>query len=174
MSLDAENDPRVLRSRAATPEHAPEESRPVRAREAAARLRVRDTLIERIIRDAQAAGAFDNLPYVGERLPMEDDAAAGEMASAFRILRNAGAAPEWIETAKEIRRLLGHRETLLERAARAGPLARERYRADLRRLVADVNRLTFVLNYEAPSMQQHRRMLDLAQELEALEQRWPT
>jgi hypothetical protein len=148
---------------------------PAEARRAAEidRLRARDTLIEKIIREAQAAGQFDNLPYRGERLPQIDDSAAGDLASGFRILRNAGAAPHWIETDKEIRRLLAERAVILDRSSRAGPLSRDRYRAQLRALVTDVNRLTTVLNHEAPTMQQHRRPLDLQHELDQLERRWP-
>ena len=95
------------------------------------------------------------------------------MAAAFRILRNAGGAPHWIETDKEIRRLLAERDVIVARAGRAGPLSRERYRSQLRSLVADVNRLVLVLNHEAPSTRQHRRPLDPERELADLERRWP-
>jgi hypothetical protein len=179
VTAEHDADPRVLRSRMAGEGIAPgpdPASVPVDQRRAAAadhRLRARDTLIERIIRDAQAAGQFDNLPFQGERLPQENDAAAGDMASAFRILRNAGAAPEWIATDKEIRRLLAERDVLLDRATRAGPLTRGRYRARLRILVADVNRLVFVLNHEAPTARQHRRPLDPDREAAELERRFP-
>jgi hypothetical protein len=180
MTADPEADPRVLRSRIAGEGSAPSADEaapaPVDAGRAAAaehRLRVRETLIEKIIRDAQAAGQFDDLPYRGERLPQADDSAAGDMAAAFRILRNANAAPEWIETDKEIRRLLAERDGLLERAGRAGPLMHDRYRAQLRTLVTEVNRLVFVLNHEAPSARQHRRPLDLDHELGELEARFP-
>jgi hypothetical protein len=174
---DPEADPRILRGRAAT-----DDGRAATADEAALRearrrhndpLRVRETLIEKILRDAIAEGHFDDLPYQGERLPLEDDAAAGEMASAFRILRNAGAAPHWIETDKEIRRLLDERDRILDHATRSSVLSRDRYRAQLRDLVTDHNRLLLVLNHEAPTPQQHRRPLDLATELEGLERRWP-
>jgi hypothetical protein len=135
-------------------------------------LRVRDTLIERIIRDAQAAGAFDELPYQGERLPLEDDTAAGDMASAFRILRNAGAAPPWIETDLQIRKLLAKRTRIVDRAGRVGPLSRERRRQELRELVTEHNRLVFILEHEAPSSRQHRPRLDQEREMEELERRW--
>ena len=36
-----------------------------------------ESLVERQIREAMDAGAFDELPYRGERLPIEDDSAAG-------------------------------------------------------------------------------------------------
>lgn len=183
----ASSDPRVVRLRAvAEPDRAPDPDagpaapaaatpmRDASRRSAEAeRLRARDTLIEKIIRDAQAAGQFDNLPYQGGRLPLGNDDAAGDMAAAFRILRNAGGAPHWIETDKEIRRLFAERDVILSRAGRAGPLSRDRYRSQLRSLVADVNRLVLVLNHEAPSTRQHRRPLDPERELADLEQRWP-
>ncbi|MBM4408962.1 MAG: DUF1992 domain-containing protein [Chloroflexi bacterium] len=56
-------------------------------------LRRWESLIERQIREARDAGAFDDLPYQGEPLPPIDDAYAGEQAAAFRILRSAGVAP---------------------------------------------------------------------------------
>lgn len=171
VSADPESDPRVLRARPAGEGPAPADPRRIAA--ADQRLRVRETLIEKIIREAQAAGQFDDLPFQGERLPAEDDAAAGDMASAFRILRNAGAAPPWIETDREIRRLLGEREALRDRAIRTGPLSRDRVRDQLRALVTRVNRLVVVLNHEAPSPRQHRRPLDLDGEMADLEWRFP-
>ena len=53
------------------------------------------------------------------RLPIEDDSAAGERALGFRVLRNAGVAPPWIEADKEVRDLLAQRDALLARAAAA-------------------------------------------------------
>jgi len=179
VSNDVEADPRILRSRSVTGgeppsvERTPTPASSEKARAAEQRLRVRDTLIEKIIRQAQESGQFDDLPYRGERLPHQDDAAAGDMAAAFRILRNAGAAPTWIETDKEILRLLAERDVLRDRATRACPLMRDRYRTQLRTLVADVNRLVFVLSHEAPTPRQHRRPLDLERELADLERRWP-
>ena len=52
-----------------------------------------ESLVDRQIREAMEEGKFDDLPYQGSRLPVEDESAAGEWAMAFRILRNAGVAP---------------------------------------------------------------------------------
>ena len=38
----------------------------------------RKKLIDRQIREAQEAGAFDDLPHQGERLPLVDDSTAGD------------------------------------------------------------------------------------------------
>jgi hypothetical protein len=173
VSSEPEADPRIVRARAVRPTADPDPERQTARTRLGDPLRVRDTLIEKIIRDAQAAGAFENLPHVGERLPLVDDAAAGERASAFRILRNAGTAPRWIETDVEVRRLLEARDLLRERAGRSGPLSRDRYRKELRALVEEHNRLVAVLNHEAPSPRQHRRPLDAAAEMADLKDRWP-
>jgi len=61
----------------------------------------REKLNERQIREAQEAGAFDDLPFKGERIPLEGDSAAGDWDRAYRMLRNARFAPTWIETDKE-------------------------------------------------------------------------
>jgi hypothetical protein len=127
-----------------------------------------ESLGERQIREAMEAGEFENLPYAGEPIPIEDD--GSEMALAHHVLRQAGYAPGWIATDAEIRQLLVRRDALLARARRAGPPARDRDRADLTALVAEVNRLVLRLEHEAPTPRQHRHRLDLDRELRALEQ----
>jgi len=126
-----------------------------------------ESLIERQIREAMDAGDFDNLPFAGERIPIDDD--GSDMALAHHVLRQAGFAPGWIATDAEIRRQLELRDAILARAKRAGPPARERDRAALRTVVEAVNRLVLQLEHEAPTARQHRRRLDLAEELAALE-----
>ena len=129
---------------------------------------LREALIDRQIREAMEAGAFDELPFQGERIPLEDDSAAGDWALAHRMLRNAGAAPPWIETDKEVRNLLAQRDAILVRAPHSSALGRPRDRAELARLVEVANRAIIRLNGEAPTERQHRRLLDLDRELEAL------
>ncbi len=128
-----------------------------------------ESLVERQIREAMEAGAFEDLPHQGERLPLEDDQAAGEWAMAHRMLRNAGMAPPWIESDKEARRLLAELEALIERAPRTSPLSRVRERANLARIVREVNRAIERVNAEAPTARQHRRPLDPEAELQRLE-----
>jgi hypothetical protein len=135
----------------------------------------REALIDRKIREAQEAGAFDNLPFQGEQLPLQgeqlplvDDSAAGDWALAYRMLKGARFAPPWIETDKEVRALLAERETILERAPRSSAVGQQRDREQLRRVVETANRAITRLNHEAPTYRQHRRLLDLDRELEAL------
>jgi hypothetical protein len=121
-----------------------------------------ESLVEKQIREAMEAGAFENLPHQGTPLPLEDDSAAGEWAMAHRMLRNAGVAPPWIESDKEARRLLAEIEGLLERAARSPASRRARLEAELRQLADDANRAIQRLNSEAPTPRQHRRIVDVA------------
>jgi hypothetical protein len=129
-----------------------------------------ESLIERQIREAAEAGAFDDLPYQGERLPLEDDSAAGEWAMAHRMLKNAGVAPPWIESDKEARRQLEALERLLARAASVrSETSRARLRAEHATLVAEANRAIARVNSEAPTTRQHRRVLDPGTEAVRLE-----
>ena len=134
-----------------------------------ARETIRETLIERQIREAIEDGAFDHLPHQGSRLPLEDDSAAGDWAMAHRMLRNAGAAPPWIESDKVVRALLDERDRLLARAANRSEAGRARDRSELARIVDAANRAIERVNAEAPTDRQHRRRLDLATELDRLD-----
>jgi len=117
-------------------------------------------------------GRFDNLPHQGAPLPNDENPRAGEWQLAFKMLKDAGYAPPWIEADKEVRELLGRRDALLARV-RANPpsaLGRRRDREQLERLVRDINAAVARLNSEAPSLRQHRRPLVLADELAAYEE----
>jgi hypothetical protein len=116
-----------------------------------------------------AEGAFDDLPYRGEPLPLEDDSAAGDWAMAHRLLKNAGAAPPWIEADKEARRLLAEIERLVEEAPSMSAFGRRRAWNELERLVAEANRAIARVNSEAPTDRQHRRPLDHAAQAARLE-----
>lgn len=130
---------------------------------------MRETLIERKIREAMDEGVFDDLPHQGTRLPLQDDSAAGDWALAFRMLRNAGAAPPWIESDKAVRALLDERDRLLDRASRRGPDDLAAARRELVRIVEAANHAIERVNAEAPTDRQHRRSLDLAVEVGRLE-----
>ncbi len=129
-----------------------------------------ESISERLIREAMERGEFDDLPYRGQRIPLDDDSLAGDNALAFHLLRNAGAAPPWIEADKEVRRLLEARDRLLDAARRsATELARERLRKDLAHVVEEANAAIARLNAEAPGPAQHRRLLRLDRELAEFE-----
>jgi Domain of unknown function (DUF1992) len=128
----------------------------------------RESLIDRQIREAQEAGAFDDLPFRGERIPLDDDRAAGDWALAHHVLKNAHMVPPWIATDREVRDLLGRRDAILQRAPRSSAIGRDRDRAELRRVVEATNRAITILNHEAPTDRQHRRLLRLDDELARL------
>jgi len=128
-----------------------------------------ESLVERQIREAMSQGAFDDLPYQGRRLPLEDDSAAGEWAIAHRLLREAGVAPAWIESDKEARRLMAELDALIERAPRMSSLSQQRARGELRRIVSAANAAIERLNSEAPTDRQHRRPLDPTRQAARLE-----
>jgi hypothetical protein len=125
-----------------------------------------ESLVERQIREAMEGGEFDNLPHHGAPIPIDDD--GSEMALAHHILKQAGFAPGWIATDAEIRLLLARRDAVLARARRAGPPVRDRDRSELTAIVAEINTLVLRLEHEAPTARQHRRRLELAQELGSL------
>ncbi len=126
-----------------------------------------ESLSERLIREAQERGDFDDLPYQGQPIPLGDDSAAGERALGFRVLRNAGVAPPWIEADKDVRRLLALRDGLLLRAEREGRVS-DRLEREFGALVETINASIDRLNWEAPSDRVHRRRLDRATELAGL------
>lgn len=128
-----------------------------------------ESLIERQIREAAEAGAFDDLPYQGERLPLEDDSLAGEWAMAHRMLRNAGVAPPWIESDRQARALLDRLDAIIRRAPTVRPASRASLIEDHGRLVVEANQTIARVNGEAPTDRQHRRPLDPTAERDRLE-----
>ena len=61
-----------------------------------------DAIIEAKIAEAQAAGAFDDLPGAGRPLALDDDRLVPEhLRMAYRILKNAGLVPPELEERKE-------------------------------------------------------------------------
>ncbi len=122
-----------------------------------------------------ARGDFRGLANEGRPLPPVEDAHAGEMAAAFSILRNAGAAPPWIDTDKEVRRLLGERDRARRSAWRQGREPSAFHENRYRELLEGLNEQIERLNLQAPTPRQHRRRLDVAHELAEYRQihTWP-
>gem|GEM_PF-446143 len=150
----------------------------------------RDLVEERIL-EAQKRGDFDNLRGKGRPLNLEGNPWAGDWEMAFKILANAGFAPEWIERDKEIRReldaaarmLVNHIEWERQgrtnlarlpfnmRAEREAHMlyVREQTIARYRRKAAAINRLIFNFNLMAPSPQVHRQRIDIEAEVRKFE-----
>lgn len=72
-------------------------------------------LITARIREAEAEGAFDNLPGAGKPLPEESDP---ENALLNRILRENGATPEFVTLSRELARLREELAATHDRTAR--------------------------------------------------------
>ena len=75
----------------------------------------RTSWIDRTIREAQERGLFDGLEGEGRPIDWEDESLIDdEWLMAFRIMREHGFAPEWIEMHKEIsQQLATARDTVL-------------------------------------------------------------
>jgi hypothetical protein len=74
--------------------------------------------LEQSIREAQLRGEFDNLQGQGKPQDFTSEPHAGDWDSGFRILKNNGLAPAWIEADKEIRAEQAALTELAERTAR--------------------------------------------------------
>jgi hypothetical protein len=74
--------------------------------------------VEQQIREAQARGEFDNLPGAGKPIDLGGDNPYGaEWDTAYRMAKNAGAAPLWVELDKEITQDTAALQSMLERTA---------------------------------------------------------
>jgi hypothetical protein len=82
--------------------------------------------IDEAIAEARDRGEFDNLPWAGQPLRIEENPFAGDWALAFHVLENADMAPPWMEMTREIREGIAD---LQERRARAARRMHERLAA---------------------------------------------
>ena len=71
--------------------------------------------IDQQIREAQERGEFDELPGAGKPLNLTPNPYAQDRELAFKILKDAGYAPDWIELDKAIRGQLERARTVLSR-----------------------------------------------------------
>lgn len=150
--------------------------------------------VEQAIEQAAADGAFDNLAGTGRPLESEPGIVPNELRVPFKVLKDAGMAPAWVEMAAEIeRRIDEFRAARREherrmRRARAHALAgtagdfAARFRAagnahaELRDALAkdvrDIVRLIDRFNTMAPASAPRFGFLARA-ELEAVDAIWP-
>jgi hypothetical protein len=119
-----------------------------------------ESLTERLIREAQESGQFDDLPQRGQVLSRDDAGFAGDMAAANSVLRNAGAAPPWIEIDKEVRAYRTHIKRLLDQALRTPAHGTARLSRELE-LTADAHdEAVRRLEPLAPTARQYRGPID--------------
>ena len=149
------------------------------------------SLVEQQIREAQERGAFDHLPGAGRPLVLTPNPYAQDREMAFKILKDAGLAPEWIELGKIARsRLERARATLARRrdwrqmrlvelqgrADRWATAERQRVLAGWEQAVQEfqqeiepVNRALVEYNLKAPGAQFRRGLIDGEHEIACLE-----
>ncbi len=154
-----------------------------------------ESAIDRQIREAMERGAFDNLPGKGKPLDLAPNPYASDQEMAFKILKDAGCAPEWIELDKAIRERLDKARAALVRSwewhqARLSQLAgRTDGRAEAERKqslgswqaavkafeeeVTAINKQIGELNLKVPSSRFQRFKIDAAQEVTRLERGLP-
>jgi DnaJ family protein C protein 28 len=150
-----------------------------------------DSWIDQQIREAEEQGKFDDLPGKGQPLDLSPNPYAQDREMAFKVLKNAGYAPEWIEQDKAIRGRLERARTTLTRnwewrVARLGELAgrsdswseaeRRRVKASWQRAIGAFGEETEAINSEiadlnlkVPSARFQRLKVDAANEIARLE-----
>jgi hypothetical protein len=107
-------------------------------------------IAERKIQEAIEEGAFDDLEGAGEPLDLSEDPfvdPADRMA--YRLLKNNGFAPDWIEEAKEL-------EAEARRLRAEGIMPKGSYQDR----VAALNHRIELFNLKAPSVRLHKRQFD--------------
>jgi DnaJ family protein C protein 28 len=146
--------------------------------------------IDQQIREAQERGEFDDLPGMGKPLDLTPNPFAQERELEFKVLKDAGFAPEWIELDKAIRGRLAQARTSLSRrwvwrAERLRELSdepaawaeveRERTHGgwqqaivEFREEVTAINDDIANLNLKVPGPQFQRRRINSDQEIERL------
>ena len=145
--------------------------------------------VEKQIREAMERGEFDNLPGKGKPLDLGYNPYAPEdWQLAFKLLQDAGIAPDWIEQGKEIRVELDALASWLarqmqwqrERAAKLTRLplpqataerehladAREKTCAEYRRRAGTLNKMIDTYNLKAPSGAPHFVRLRIEEEIQ--------
>lgn len=151
-----------------------------------------ESWIEQLIREARERGDFDNLPGKGKPLDLTPNPYAQDQEMAFKILKDSGCAPEWIELDKAIRGRLDKARRALARARevyeqRLGELGQpaglaeaknERAVEGWRRAVAvfeeevaALNKEIASLNLKVPSSRFQRPRIDAGREVAAVEGR---
>ncbi len=113
-----------------------------------------ESIADRKIREAMAAGEFDNLPSKGQpisldRNPFEDPT----MWTAHHLLQVNGFAPAWIEEGRDIDAEIARLRELTGRPARDVQ--------ELRKQAAELNRRILTYNLKCPAAQFHRRLVDV-------------
>lgn len=145
--------------------------------------------VEKQIREAMERGEFEDLPGAGKRLDLGDDPyTPADWQLAHKMLKDAGAAPDWIEQDKQIRAerdalaamLDQHAQWQRERATKAKALApdkriaeherlaqaREQMCARYRERAGALNQMIDLFNLKAPNVRLHHARIRVEEELQ--------
>ncbi len=131
-------------------------------------------VIEKQIREAMERGDFENLPGRGKPLDLRQNPhTPPEWELAFKMLKDAGFAPDWIEQDKEIRatklRVFKPLQNYMN-APGGSPADRAsseaRLVADFRKSAAELNRLIDDFNLTAPSPSLHHIRIRIEMEID--------
>ena len=148
-----------------------------------------ETAVEKTIREAMERGDFDNLAGKGKPLDLGINPFVPEdRQQSFRILQNAGVAPDWIEQDKEIRAEQNALELFLQKQARwfqaqqarLKTLAPDRMIAEHEHLTrsrdqilaryrdraATLNKIIDTFNLKAPSGTRHHARIQIEDEIQ--------
>ena len=139
----------------------------------------RESMAEKMLREAIEAGEFDNLPGKGKPIdlrenPFEDP----DLRVVHKLLRDAGFAPAWIEERKdidadfELARKTVNRAWALYNPAGKSPNeeAWERNVAEFRTKAAELNSRIKIYNLKAPAAVFHRRVIDADKVIEEIKE----
>jgi hypothetical protein len=133
-----------------------------------------ESAIDKQIREAMERGDFDNLRGAGKPLNLaRDPNVPSDWELAFNLLKNAGFAPDWIETLKEVRearekifapleRYIGNPPANQEQRAQQKNKLIEQFRAQANEL----NKRIDTYNLKAPTPQVHMRRIRVEHEIE--------
>ncbi len=133
-----------------------------------------ESAVEKSIREAMERGEFEKLPGAGKPLDLRRDPNTPEdLELAFKLLRDAGFAPDWIEQDKEIRAGRAKlREPFQKYLARAQPAVADRAEreahliAEFRQEAAELNRQIDLFNLKAPSVGVHHARIRIEEEVD--------
>lgn len=131
-------------------EHEPQQNRPPLTQ------RTFGTVVDQIVAAGHADGAFDHLPGAGKPLQLDDDALVPEEDRVgYRMLRNAGFGPPWLELQKAIRDEQAGIERWLASAngrwARMSDWEQRRARTEYRDKLTALYRLILHYNLKVPA-----------------------
>lgn len=114
-----------------------------------------ELLIDKLINQARKAGQFDNLTGTGRPLEHDDESLVpDDLRAAFRMLKNAGFAPPWVEARRDIdaerARIAGWLNDANQRWPRLNAAGRERLRREYDAMLAALQRQIISYNLTSP------------------------